>query len=1620
MKKVFIFALAMMFVVLFGCDKEKTEETDIDVVDSDTVADDTDDTETPDEDSDNPPDCTLDSEWMEPEEGWASWAYLKMMGPIADYDGDFQAAVFTDGKMKVTSGTTEFADGGFMNYQSSTLLAMLTTYEFTDVDEVAGTAVVDYWDSIYQFSQQLVPVLKEEKVREAGFGASTFLRHTYIDVTYDTGTGAVTSDQTRKGCFVAISKTEEYIEDGKTYNIPVGDMYGCFDDNVDGSVGEDLKMMFKNELLDDAASILKDLNTQSDGSVLEYGEEGFMHVCSCFDEEGTEVPCWGYDGPGGAEECPDYVPEDECVVANDNDDVDDTDSDEVPDDDADGISSKMVPCDQTGVVAPDNAAIVVEDVEVTWTGENWTAPAKCVWACNTDYDKEGETCINSKTVDCLTITGKPANSHDVVTTHQITYTTAGGWTVAPVCAEWECDADYAEESEQCINSKMVNCDETEIENPANSHVLTGVQVEITYTTAGGWTSPAKCEWDCDANYDLDEGACIDSKLVDCAPNPEKPENTVDKITQVFIYYNDTDGWTSPAVCTEWECAPDTIDEGDGCIHTKMVACDPEGVVVPANATADTSEEVEITYTDADNWSAPAQCSGWVCDACYKLNSAEDGCEPQTVVYVDYAAMGDDTGYNWADAYTNLSTALENVCENQEVWVAQGTYVPTTCPRHGAGDTCDGNPEERHFFMKSNVTLYGGFSGTETLVTERDIENNTTIISGDMEEDDVWNDTTKTWDNLDDNVRYIFYLFQDDLTNMVIDGFSIQGSRDFGVFIAQDNNVLTLRNNYFTANRGAVRTRWNVDHTSVNTTLDIDSCVFEKNSGIDRGLKAVYVREGTLSITDTQFIDNYGDFGSILETNNTDTTITGSTFTGNTAEANNIYIEGGTIDVSGSTFSNNVADDNDPENNYSSGGVFGIRDADLTITDCTFDSNAADNGSVATIDASGKKLTITGSTFTANAAVSDGAIQSWNPLDVVIDSTSFSNHEGGRNTILGVASGSTIDIRNGSTFTNNTASEGGLMSFSGSIVTIDDTSFTSNSGKRGIAIEVREGSSLTITNSDFINNTGVDSGPLNVYDSDLVVENSTFSGNTCTLDPIPNTWNPEEPDYYSDGAAIQFNIDDEGEYTGTVSLANCTFSQNIAKQSPAVSIRGATDDVIVTDCQFTENDGAGTADNSDAVLNVRDLADGKKVVVTDCLFENNIAPGFDARGSNAEIANTDFIGNHAGSGAALTAAYIKIDGCRFIGNVADLISEEGEMVGFGGALMINGMEGGSGDPAVIKNSVFESNTAGITGGAIFAILYPVLIENCTFTNNSAGMMNSGLSFTGDMVGSPMPFPLASIINNSIVTDIIYQVTNEFAGQGFSFNPSDVTINFSDIIGSGGSGDWSHWATDGGSNIDENPMFVGTGDENLMLLSYSPCIDAGNDGLVTSSVDLLGNTRIVNGVDMGAYEFFAPCDADPCSGGTPVCIESGTPEGYACYPEYTVGWCNVQWPNPTATGTTGEKIDMYGRVYVAGITDVTEDLGDAHPLVRGQWGVSSTDSDPIVNPGDFSWDDATLNPSGGADWNNNDEYMYGAIPPAAGTYYYAYRFSADGGYTWTYCGTGGIWNNDNGVATVTDPE
>lgn len=96
-----------------------------------------------------------------------------------------------------------------------------------------------------------------------------------------------------------------------------------------------------------------------------------------------------------------------------------------------------------------------------------------------------------------------------------------------------------------------------------------------------------------------------------------------------------------------------------------------------------------------------------------------------VVYVDVDALGAGDGSSWSDAKTSLRAALDAAQAGDDLWIAEGTYVP--------GPTAE---ETDSFFLKDGVGLYGGFSGNETALSQRDPVAHPTILSGDVNGDDV--------------------------------------------------------------------------------------------------------------------------------------------------------------------------------------------------------------------------------------------------------------------------------------------------------------------------------------------------------------------------------------------------------------------------------------------------------------------------------------------------------------------------------------------------------------------------------------------------------------------------------------------------------------------------------------------------------------------------------------------------------------------------------------------------------------------------------------------------------------------------------------------------------------------
>ncbi len=105
-----------------------------------------------------------------------------------------------------------------------------------------------------------------------------------------------------------------------------------------------------------------------------------------------------------------------------------------------------------------------------------------------------------------------------------------------------------------------------------------------------------------------------------------------------------------------------------------------------------------------------------------------GAGAQTILRVDAASPGGD-GSSWPSAYASLRDALAAAPAASEIWVAAGVYRPDAGTGAVAGD-----PDAR-FALPADVSLFGGFSGSETARGQRDWRRNRTVLSGDLGADD---------------------------------------------------------------------------------------------------------------------------------------------------------------------------------------------------------------------------------------------------------------------------------------------------------------------------------------------------------------------------------------------------------------------------------------------------------------------------------------------------------------------------------------------------------------------------------------------------------------------------------------------------------------------------------------------------------------------------------------------------------------------------------------------------------------------------------------------------------------------------------------------------------------------
>jgi len=94
-------------------------------------------------------------------------------------------------------------------------------------------------------------------------------------------------------------------------------------------------------------------------------------------------------------------------------------------------------------------------------------------------------------------------------------------------------------------------------------------------------------------------------------------------------------------------------------------------------------------------------------------------EAGKIWYVNASCQLIRDGQGWSTAFDSLQSALAQARPGDEVWVAKGSYYP---------DRSDRNIS---FELKEDVVVYGGFSGAETSIDQRDYRKNLTVLSGNI-------------------------------------------------------------------------------------------------------------------------------------------------------------------------------------------------------------------------------------------------------------------------------------------------------------------------------------------------------------------------------------------------------------------------------------------------------------------------------------------------------------------------------------------------------------------------------------------------------------------------------------------------------------------------------------------------------------------------------------------------------------------------------------------------------------------------------------------------------------------------------------------------------------------------
>ncbi len=348
------------------------------------------------------------------------------------------------------------------------------------------------------------------------------------------------------------------------------------------------------------------------------------------------------------------------------------------------------------------------------------------------------------------------------------------------------------------------------------------------------------------------------------------------------------------------------------------------------------------------------------------------CPAASTLYVNAANNNAGDGTDWNNAFNKLQDALTLACNCgniSEIWVAQGTYYPSVGVDANESGTIE--PLEVTFQLCNNVKLYGGFSGngTETMLTQRDVTANVTILSGDIDQNDDPFAPTVDSDNNPNTPSQTDH---------------IKGSNAYHVVVGSGTDATALLDGFTitSGNSNGVAGGMYIDEGSPT----VANCTFIGNKSSNSGA-AMFCDLSEASLINCTFSQNTtNNSGGGVFIDRSDMTITNCTFSGNIANnsGGGLYINRSAPIVTNCSFSGNTA-------NNSGGGMYNSSSSSPTVTNCHFSGNIANNGGGGMLNTSSSSPTMTNCLFSGNTANNGGGMYNSSSSTPTVTNCTFSGN-----------------------------------------------------------------------------------------------------------------------------------------------------------------------------------------------------------------------------------------------------------------------------------------------------------------------------------------------------------------------------------------------------------------------------------------------------------------------------------------------------------------------------------------------------------------------------------------------------------------------------------------------------